>query len=164
MSTEPKFTHLDDQGRARMVDVSEKEPTIRTARAVGRIRATASTVRRLLEGDLPKGEAVSVARVAGIQGAKRCSELIPLCHPIGLDAVEVDIRPGPEDGLIEVEAVARCRGRTGVEMEAMTAVSVTLLTLYDMAKGIERTMVIEEIMLMEKKGGRSGHWQREMIG
>jgi cyclic pyranopterin phosphate synthase len=157
--TEDDFTHLDAQGRARMVDTSEKKATRRRAVARGRIRLEPTTVAQFREGKLAKGDVAAVARVAGIQGAKRCADLIPLCHPLRLDAVTVDIRAAGED-TIEVEVAVVAFDRTGVEMEALTATSAALLTIYDMVKAVDRGAVIDRIELLEKEGGRSGTWRR----
>lgn len=154
------LTHLDDQGRARMVDVGHKDPTRRTARAEATVVLAAPIRQRLMAGDLPKGEALSVARVAGIQAAKETARLIPLCHPLGLDAVEIAF-DAVGDTLLRIEVVARCTGPTGVEMEAMTAASVAALTVYDMCKGLDKGIEIGGVRLLAKTGGKSGDWQRE---
>jgi len=156
-----KLTHQDETGRPKMVDVGGKVETERVATAEGRLIMADSTLRALLEGRTKKGDPLLVAQLAGIQGAKRTSDLIPLCHPIGLSSAEV--RLDPDDGLpgVRVTATTRVVARTGVEMEALTAVSVALLTLYDMLKAIDRGMVIEGIRLLRKSGGRSGDWTRE---
>jgi len=160
----PRLSHLDDEGRARMVDVTDKVPTARSARAAGRILMRPETLAQVMAGTLPKGDVLAVARIAAVQGAKLTPQLIPLCHGIPLTALEVDFRPLPPgaDGRagIEVSAEARTVAVTGVEMEAMTAVSLALLTLYDMAKGVDRAMELEGVRLLEKRGGRSGVWQR----
>ena len=155
---EQDFSHLDEQGRARMVDVGEKPATERRAEASGRLRMQPATRDRVLRGDVPKGSVVEVARLAGIQAAKRTAELIPLCHPLPLTHVDVQIEPA-DDGLL-VRARASCTGPTGVEMEALTAAAVALLTLYDMCKAIDRGMEIAEVRLESKSGGRSGDWRR----
>lgn len=152
-----ELTHLDAQGRARMVDVGGKAETQRVAIALGRIRMNAATLAALRDGKVPKGDVLAVARVAGIMAAKRTGELIPLCHPLALDAVSVEFA-FVEDG-IEARATASLTGRTGVEMEALTAVSVALLTVYDMAKAIDKAMVIDGVRLIEKRGGKSGDWR-----
>ncbi|MBU6394771.1 MAG: cyclic pyranopterin monophosphate synthase MoaC [Sphingomonadales bacterium] len=152
-----EFTHLDSQGRARMVDVGGKPETQRLAVALGRIRMNAATLTALRDGKTPKGDVLAVARIAGIMAAKRTGELIPLCHPLALDAVSVEFA-FVEDG-VEARATASLTGRTGVEMEALTAVSVALLTIYDMAKAIDKGMVLEGIRLIEKRGGKSGDWR-----
>ncbi len=151
------LTHLDSQGRARMVDVGGKAETQRVAIALGRIRMTAATLAALRDGTTPKGDVLAVARIAGIMAAKRTAELIPLCHPLALDAVSVEFA-FVEDG-VEARATASLTGRTGVEMEALTAVSVALLTVYDMAKAIDKGMVISDVRLIEKRGGKSGDWR-----
>jgi cyclic pyranopterin monophosphate synthase len=159
---EPKrLTHIGADGAARMVDVSDKAATDRTAIAEGRVRMGAATLRTILAGDARKGDVIGAARIAGIMAAKKTSDLIPLCHAISLTKVSVDI--SPDDGLpgLAVRAEARCVGQTGVEMEALTAVSVACLTIYDMAKAIDRGMSIEAVRLIEKRGGKSGEWRSE---
>ena len=153
------FTHLDEQGRARMVDVAGKDVTHRRAVARARITMQAETARALGAGTVAKGDVLAVARVAGIQAAKRTSELIPLCHPLTLSSVAVDLMVG--DSWVGVEATTETVDRTGVEMEALVAATTALLTIYDMCKGVDRGMVISEVRLMEKRGGRSGAWVRE---
>ena len=151
------LTHLDDEGAARMVDVSQKTATERSAIAEGRIVMSAEALEALMSGSGTKGDALATARIAGIMAAKKTGDLIPLCHPLGLESIAVDIA-GESDG-IRVTATASLTGKTGVEMEAMTAVSVALLTLYDMGKAIDKAMVIKGVRLFEKRGGKSGHWQ-----
>ncbi len=153
-----KLTHLDDKGEARMVDVGAKSVTEREARAEGVIRMSPQTLAMIIEGEHPKGDVLAVARIAGIMAAKKTPDLIPLCHSLNLSSVKVELAPG-EDGQ-SVKVLSRCKlsGQTGVEMEALTAVSVAALTLYDMCKAVDRGMVIDGIRLLEKKGGRSGHW------
>lgn len=151
-----KLTHLDESGAARMVDVGEKAITARTAVATGQIRLSAQALRAIAEGAARKGDVLATARIAGIMAAKRTSDLIPLCHPLPLSSVTLDLALG--DDCITATATARTSGQTGVEMEALTAVSVALLTIYDMAKALDRAMVIEGIRLMEKRGGKSGDW------
>jgi cyclic pyranopterin phosphate synthase len=153
-----ELSHLDAAGRARMVDVSGKPVTARVARASGRVLLSAAAVAALRSGQVPKGDALAVARIAGIQGAKRTPDLIPLCHPIGLHAVSVDLTVTDEG--VTISATARTADRTGVEMEALTAVSVAALTLVDMIKAVDKMAVISDIRLEEKSGGKSGHWQR----
>lgn len=155
------LTHLDDQGQARMVDVGAKADTEREAIAAGRVRMQAETLRLLREGNLPKGDVLSVARVAGIMAAKRTPDLIPLCHPLLLTKVAVEFAFDEATPAVEITATVRCKGQTGVEMEALTAASVAALTIYDMAKAVEKGMVIEHIRLLEKRGGKSGEWRRE---
>lgn len=154
-----ELTHFDEAGRPHMVDVSAKPTTPREASARGRVRMEQATLDHLL-GGAAKGDVVGVATLAGIMAAKRTGELIPLCHPIGLDAVEVSITPDPDLPGLTVTATARTRGPTGVEMEAMTAVSVACLTIYDMIKAIDRGMTIEAVELVSKSGGKSGEWRR----
>jgi len=154
-----KLTHLDESGAARMVDVGAKAETARKAVATGRIRMSPEALAAIRDGDVPKGDVFAAARIAGIMAAKKTAELIPLCHPLALDAVTVDF--AFEDNALAATATASLSGRTGVEMEAMTAVSVALLTIYDMAKAIDKGMVIDAIRLVEKQGGRSGHWKAE---
>jgi cyclic pyranopterin phosphate synthase len=156
---DPKpLTHIGANGEARMVDVTDKAVTDRVAIAEGRVRMSASTLATILAGDAKKGDVIGVARIAGIMAAKKTAELIPLCHPVSLSKVSIDVEPDKAlPGLI-VRAEARCVGLTGVEMEALTAVSVACLTIYDMAKAVDRGMSIETVRLIEKRGGKSGHW------
>ncbi|MGO9444968.1 MAG: cyclic pyranopterin monophosphate synthase MoaC [Thiobacillaceae bacterium] len=154
-----EFTHFDDQGRAIMVDVSEKPDTRRIAVAVGRIVMKPETLQLIQSGNTQKGDVINVARIAAIQASKRTSELIPLCHPIALTQVTVDFDTGGDVPSITCTVLAQSVGKTGVEMEALTSVSVALLTIYDMCKAVDRGMVIESIRLLEKQGGKSGHWQ-----
>jgi cyclic pyranopterin phosphate synthase len=156
-----ELTHLDAAGRARMVDVGSKPATERRAVARAVVRVSTGTARAVLAGDAPKGDVLGVARIAGIQAAKRTSELIPLCHPLALSFVGVEGHVDPDSGLITLTAEARTTGPTGVEMEALTAASVAALTVYDMVKGIERGAVIGDVALLVKSGGRSGEWRRE---
>ena len=158
---EPRLTHLDSAGRARMVDVGDKPTTERRAVARAVVRVTPETAAAVAAGDAPKGDVLGVARIAGIQAAKRTSELIPLCHPLALTHVGVEVAIDAGAGTITVTAEARTTGPTGVEMEALTAASVAALTVYDMVKGVERGASIAEVALVEKSGGRSGHWRRE---
>ena len=152
------FTHLDSEGRARMVDLSGKEVTQRRAVARARVTMQEETAQALADGTVAKGDVLAVARVAGIQAAKRTSELIPLCHPLMLSSVQVDLTPGPS--WVDIEATAETVDRTGVEMEALTACSVAALTVYDMCKARDRAMQVEALGLVEKSGGRSGDWHR----
>jgi len=152
------LTHLDASGRAQMVDVGQKGETERLARAGATLRMAPETLRTLQQAGAKKGDVLAVARVAAIQAAKRTWELIPLCHQIALTSVEVQFEPDADGERLHVEATARCRDRTGVEMEALTAVSVAALTVYDMLKAVDRAMVIENTRLLEKTGGRSGHY------
>jgi cyclic pyranopterin monophosphate synthase len=156
-----ELTHFDEEGRARMVDVGEKGETHRIAVARGEIRMQPSTLRLIVEGRAKKGDVLGVARIAAIMAAKKTSEIIPLCHPLMLTSIEVDFHPNDADSLVEIEARVETRGKTGVEMEALTAVSAAALTIYDMVKAVDRGMVIGEIRLEQKSGGRSGEWRRE---
>ena len=153
------LTHLDDRGQARMVDVSGKAATHRVAVASGRIRMSAAARAAIGEGTVAMGDVLATARIAGIMAAKRTGDLIPLCHPLGLESVTVDFEL-LDDG-VAATASASLTGRTGVEMEAMTAVSIALLTIYDMAKAIDKGMVIEAVRLIEKRGGKSGTWRAD---
>ncbi|HZF24493.1 MAG TPA: cyclic pyranopterin monophosphate synthase MoaC [Burkholderiales bacterium] len=153
-----ELTHFDSRGQAHMVDVADKQETRRVAIASGRIFMRADTLRKIVEGDAAKGDVLGVARIAAIQGSKRTSELIPLCHPVALTKVSVDFEVHRDDNSVECIAVAETVGRTGVEMEALTAVSVGLLTVYDMCKAVDRGMRIDGVGLREKRGGKSGHW------
>ncbi len=161
MSSE--LTHLDSAGRARMVDVGDKPAGDRRAVARAVVRVSRATADAVVAGDAPKGDVLGVARIAGIQAAKRTAELIPLCHPLGLSFVGVEGSVDADAGLITLVAEARTTGQTGVEMEAMTAASVAALTVYDMVKGLERGAEIAEVVLLEKSGGRSGHWTRDAV-
>jgi cyclic pyranopterin phosphate synthase len=152
-----KLTHIDEAGRARMVDVSDKAVTAREAVAAGRVRMSPATLALALSGDGKKGDVRAVAEIAGVMAAKKTAELIPLCHPLALTKVEVRVAPFTEG--LEVTARVRTSGQTGVEMEALTAVSVACLTLYDMLKAAEKDMVIEAVRLLEKSGGASGDWR-----
>jgi cyclic pyranopterin phosphate synthase len=152
-----RLTHLDAHGAARMVDVGGKAETARSATATGRIRMSAEALAAVREGSGPKGDVIAASRIAGIMAAKKTAELIPLCHPLSLDAVAVDF--SFESEAVRVTATASLTGRTGVEMEAMTAACVALLTIYDMAKALDKGMVIEGVRLVEKTGGKSGRWR-----
>ncbi len=155
-----KLSHVDASGRARMVDVGDKPITVRTATAQGAIRMSAAAYRLAAEQAVAKGDVLAVSEVAGMLAAKRTAELIPLCHPVGLDHVEVEATLDESLPGVQVRAVAKAVGRTGVEMEALTAVSVTLLTVYDMLKAADRGMEIEAVRLVEKTGGTRGDWRR----
>lgn len=156
--SEPNFSHLDESGHAHMVDVGGKAVTRRRAVARGEVRMSPATSRAIAEGALPKGDVLAVARIAGIQAAKRTSDLIPLCHPLMLSTVSVDLSVA--DGVVHIEATVETTGQTGVEMEALTACSVAALTLYDMCKSADKDMVIGNIALWHKSGGRSGEYTR----
>jgi cyclic pyranopterin phosphate synthase len=153
-----KLTHLDEKGQARMVDVSAKDVTTRQATARGNISMTAETLSMINEGRAKKGDVLAAARIAGIMAAKKTHELIPLCHPLLISGVTVDFTPDAKAHAIEVEATVKVEGKTGVEMEALTAVSVACLTIYDMCKSADRAMRIGDIRLVEKSGGKSGHY------
>jgi cyclic pyranopterin phosphate synthase len=159
--TDDRLSHLDSAGNARMVDVAGKEESERWARAQAAVRMSPRAARAAVAGDAPKGDLIGTARLAGIAAAKRTSELIPLAHPLPLTSVDVSIELEPDQGLVRVEAEARVIGRTGVEMEAMTACAVAALTVYDMVKALDRDARIELVQLLEKRGGRSGHWRRD---
>jgi cyclic pyranopterin phosphate synthase len=159
MYSMPDLSHFDDQGASRMVDVGEKQVTPRLARASCLVRMNAATLTLIRDKSLAKGDVLEVARLAGIMAAKRTDELIPLCHSLPLDGVTIDFS-FPDDQTVSIEAIAKVTARTGVEMEALTAVSVAALTIYDMCKAVDRGMTISEIRLEEKQGGRSGHYSR----
>jgi cyclic pyranopterin phosphate synthase len=154
-----KLTHLSETGEARMVDVSEKPETEREARAEGRVVMAKETLDLILRGDAKKGDVIGAARLAGIMATKRTADLIPLCHPLMLAKIQLDITPDPKLPGLYVACTAKVKAQTGVEMEAMTAVSVACLTIYDMAKAVDRGMRIENIRLLHKKGGRTGDWK-----
>ena len=153
------LTHFNTRGEAHMVDVGEKNQTHRTAICEGRITMKASTLEKILQGDNKKGDVLGIARIAGIMASKKTSELIPLCHPLMLTHVEIDFIPETESNSIYCTCQVETRGQTGVEMEALTAIQVALLTIYDMCKAVDRGMNITNVRLIEKKGGKSGHWQ-----
>lgn len=159
MAARKKLTHLGRSGEARMVDVSDKAVTDRVAVAEGRVAMTPATLDLVLRGDAKKGDVLGAARIAGIMAAKKTHELIPLCHLLALSKVEIEIAPVPDSSGLRVRATVRLAGRTGVEMEALTAVAVACLTIYDMVKAVERGMRIEGIRLVEKRGGKSGHFR-----
>ncbi|MDD1509671.1 cyclic pyranopterin monophosphate synthase MoaC [Pseudomonas sp. CNPSo 3701] len=151
------LTHLDSQGRANMVDVSDKAQTVREAVAEARVRMLPTTLQMIVDGDHPKGDVFAVARIAGIQAAKKTSDLIPLCHPLMLTSVKVELQADGDDAVL-IRARCKLTGQTGVEMEALTAASVAALTIYDMCKAMDRGMTIEQVRLLEKLGGKSGHF------
>ena len=161
MTVIKKLTHLDKQGRARMVDVTGKPTTKRVAIAKGSILMKPETLQLITENKVPKGDVLSTARIAGIMAAKKTCELIPMCHPLNLTSVSVDFTLDSPKSRIDIEAQVKIVGRTGVEMEALTAVSAAALTIYDMCKAVDREMVISDIMLMEKRGGKSGVFKRK---
>jgi cyclic pyranopterin monophosphate synthase len=158
MTQAGRLTHLDEAGHARMVDVSGKDVTAREARASGRVRLSAAAIAALRAGQVPKGDALAVARIAGIQGAKRTPDLVPLCHPIAVHSVTVDL--AVEDDAVTIEATVRTADRTGVEMEALTSVAVAALALIDMVKAIDPAAVISDVRVEEKTGGKTGVWRR----
>ena len=158
---ENKLTHFNEEGRARMVDVGAKDVTAREAVAHAAVRVNPETFQLIIEGRMKKGDVLAVAQVAGIMGAKKTSDVIPMCHPIALTGVDVSFRMDAESCTIHITAAARCTGKTGVEMEALTAASTAALTIYDMCKAVQRDIVIEDIHLVEKSGGKSGHYRWE---
>ena len=158
MTRPGRLTHTDESGHARMVDVSAKDVTVREARASGRVLLSADAIAALRAGQVPKGDALAVARIAGIQAAKRTPDLVPLCHPIAIHAVTVDLQVG--DGAVEIAATVRTADRTGVEMEALTSVTVAALALIDMVKAIDPAAVISDVRVDEKTGGKTGPWRR----
>jgi cyclic pyranopterin phosphate synthase len=162
--SDPRLSHIDEEGKAVMVDVSDKEVTDRVATARGAVLMAPETMRLIQAGGVKKGDVLSVARLAGIMGAKKTPELIPLCHPLALNAIDVELTLDAARNAVDIRATCRVRGRTGVEMEALTAVSVAALTIYDMCKAVDRTMRLTDIRLTEKSGGRSGTFRAEDPG
>lgn len=158
--SEQQLTHLDEKGQARMVDVSEKAHTERQATATAVIEMLPETLQMIVEGKHKKGDVMATARIAGIMAAKRTPDLIPMCHPLMLTSVKVELVPNLETSCVEISATCKLVGQTGVEMEALTAASAAALTLYDMCKAVDKGMVINQVQLEEKKGGKSGHWTR----
>ena len=156
------FTHVNENGRARMVDVSDKAETARSATAFGRVLVNAETFALIRSGGLKKGDVLTTAQIGGIMGAKRTSEIIPMCHNIPLSGVDIDFTMNEAEYAVEITATAKCSGQTGVEMEALTAVSVAALTVYDMCKAVQRDIVIDRICLLRKSGGKSGDFIREV--
>jgi cyclic pyranopterin phosphate synthase len=155
------FSHFNDSGRARMVDVSEKKETVRTATAAGRVLVNEETFRLIKTGGMAKGDVLGTAQIGGIMGAKRTPDIIPMCHPLPITGVDIDFQMNEKDLAVEITATAKCTGVTGVEMEALTAVSVAALTVYDMCKAVQKDMVISDIRLLKKTGGKSGTFIRE---
>ena len=153
-----ELTHFNENGRARMVDVSEKDITLRTAKAGAKVYVNAETYCKIIEGKMKKGDVLNVAQVAGIMAAKKTSELIPMCHPIIITGVDIEFTQNEDEHSIEIEATVRCKGETGVEMEALTAASVAALTIYDMCKAVQKDIEISEIFLISKTGGKSGDY------
>lgn len=158
-----KFTHIDEKGQVRMVDVTAKKPTDRTATAQGCISMTAETFAAIVDQTVKKGNVLETARIAGIMGAKKTSSLIPMCHPLNITHVQIDFTPDATNNLIRINAVVRIVDQTGVEMEALTAVSIAALTIYDMCKSHDKTMTISDIMLLKKTGGKSGTFNRDHV-
>jgi len=157
-----EFTHLDSDGQARMVDISDKSPSKRRALARARIVMAPETLAKIMDGSLPKGDVLATARIAGIMAAKKTSDLIPMCHPLALSSVTVDFETDG-DNAISILASATIEGKTGVEMEALSAASIAALTLYDMCKSVDKAMIVEQIMLLEKDGGKSGDWRHPSL-
>ncbi len=154
------LTHFNAAGEAHMVDVGAKDITVREGVAEGRIYMEPETLKKIMAGDHKKGDVLGIARVAGIMGAKKTPDIVPLCHPIMITAVDVELTPEPENNSVYCKAVVRCKGNTGVEMETLTAVQVALLTIYDMCKAVDRGMMMTDIGLLSKSGGKSGSWRR----
>lgn len=155
------LTHLDEKGQARMVDVSEKAHTERSATATATISMLPETLNMIVEGKHKKGDVMATARIAGIMAAKRTPDLIPMCHPLMITSVKVELTPNMHNSSVEIQATCKTVGQTGIEIEALTAASTAALTLYDMCKAVDRGMVIDQVKLLEKIGGKSGHWQRD---
>ncbi|ERK29033.1 cyclic pyranopterin monophosphate synthase MoaC [Clostridium intestinale] len=153
-----KLTHFDEQGKAKMVDVTEKDITKRVARAFGKIQVSPETLKIIGEGKIGKGDVLGVARIAGIMGSKKTSDLIPMCHPLLINGCKIEFNINRENNEIEIYSEVKVSGKTGVEMEALTAVSITALTIYDMCKAVDKGMIIKDIHLLEKIGGKSGHF------
>lgn len=158
-----RLTHLDKEGKAKMVDITEKPLTLREAVAKGSVYMRPETIRLIKDKKIPKGDVFSVSRVAGIMAAKKTSELIPMCHPLNITSVNINFNPDSKNNKVDIEACVKIVGQTGVEMEALTAVAVAALTIYDMCKAVDKEMVISDIMLMEKRGGRSGEFKRKNL-
>ena len=156
-----EFTHFDDKGRARMVDVSDKDVTLRVAKACATVSMNEETFNKIFNKEIKKGDVLGTAQIAGIMGAKKTPEFIPMCHPLSINSVEVNFEPDEQNSAIKITAVVKVNGKTGVEMEALTAVSIAALTIYDMCKAIDRGMIISYIKLLEKIGGKSGDFKRE---
>lgn len=154
-----KLTHTDNKGKAQMVDISDKQTTLRSASAEATISMQKATFDLILSGTHQKGDVLATARIAGIMAAKKCWDLIPLCHPLMLSKISVEFAPNPESSSIKITANTKVAGKTGVEIEALTAVSIAAVTIYDMCKAVDRGMIISNICVLEKKGGKSGHWK-----
>ena len=159
-ATKQKLTHIDSRGRASMVDVTKKATTDREAVATGTVLMKKETLRLITDDKIAKGNVFETARLAGIMAAKKTDDLIPLCHPLMITSVSVDFKPVKTKGRVDITAKVKCSGQTGVEMEALTAASIAALTIYDMCKAVDKGMIISEIMLLEKRGGKSGEWKR----
>jgi cyclic pyranopterin monophosphate synthase len=159
LNEDPKLSHIDDAGRARMVDVTAKDETVRVAVAKGRVVMQPETLRLLLRGEIAKGNVLTTAQVAGLMAAKKTSELIPMCHPLLLTGIDVELEPDEAANAVEITATVRTTGKTGVEMEALTAVSVAGLTVYDMCKAVDKGMQVDDVRLVSKTGGKSGDWR-----
>ena len=155
-----ELTHLDSDGNAHMVDVTDKQQTSRSATAEAAVKMSAATLDMVIKGEHKKGDVFGVARIAGIQAAKKCSDLIPLCHPLMLSSIDVEFQIDEKNSQVLIQSTCKLKGQTGVEMEALTAVSVAALTIYDMCKGVEKGIRIESVGLVEKIGGKSGHWKQ----
>jgi len=155
------LTHLDGDGNARMVDVTDKDVTFRVATAEGEVNMQPETLRLIVDGKHAKGDVMAVARIAGIQAAKKCADLIPLCHPLALSSVSVELQPDQGENLVRINATCKLSGKTGVEMEALTAVSVAAVSIYDMGKSVDKGMTISGVRLLTKSGGKSGDWQSD---
>lgn len=156
-----KLSHINERGEAQMVDVTEKSVTSRQATAEATVNMKSQTLELILSGGHKKGDVLAVARIAGIQAAKKCSDLIPLCHPLALTGIDIDFFPDTQTNTLRIETTCKLSGQTGVEMESLTAASVAALTIYDMCKAVDKGMVISDVRLLEKQGGKSGHWQAE---
>ena len=156
-----QLTHIDSQGNAQMVDIGDKAHTQRVATAEAFVSMQASTLQMIMQGDHKKGDVLAVARIAGIQAAKRCADLIPLCHPLLLSSIKVELEAEPAHNRVRITSTCKLTGQTGVEMEALTAASVAALTVYDMCKAVDRDMVIGQMRLLEKTGGKSGNWKAQ---
>jgi cyclic pyranopterin phosphate synthase len=160
MKNAKELTHFNEAGRSRMVDVSDKAQTLRTATAACTVRVSPETFGLIMRGGMKKGDVLGVAQVAGIMGAKRTPDIIPMCHPLSITGADIDFQPNEADATIGVTATVRCKGETGVEMEAMTAVTAAALTIYDMCKAVQRDIIISDVRLIRKSGGKSGDYKR----
>jgi len=163
VATIPELTHFNAEGRARMVDVSGKQPTYREAYASGTVYVNAETYGLIMRGEIKKGDVLAVAQIAGIMAAKRTPELIPMCHPISITGIDISFSPDESRRAVDITAAVRCKGETGVEMEALTAVSAAALTIYDMCKAAQKDIIISDIRLLRKSGGKSGEWSADIV-